>query len=602
MNLINVFDSTWSSLRYTIQLLWKSSRRNTVLLGLLAIIEGPLLSLQLWLVKLLVDNVLQNPQQSISQQTIFLLIGSLLTIVIFQNVISQLSMYLFQQFGNLLTEQINNSVLSKANELELEFFENPNFHDNLRRAQEEASTRPLMILIQIITFIRSVIALSSLIIVLFGFGPLVLFGLLIGAVVTLFSQSQTATLEFNVLDLQIPAMRKLVYLGIILTSDTLAKELKIFGLGEYFKNSYINLLKENNTERLGIAQKQATRGIILGVISAFIYGATLVLVIMSVLDGSRTIGDLTLFMGAFVQAQLQIALIIGAWATIYQSGLFLTNLERFLSLESKMKLPVNPRVIQRPLKEGFYLENVDFTYPNEEKPVLQNLTFSLKPGELVAIVGTNGAGKTSLIKLLTRLYDATGGKIYFEGHDLREYDQKQLRNEFSVIFQDYLEYQGTVRENIGFGDLSRMNDQNIIEEAARKTGADRVAQSLPYGYDTVLGKWFDEGRQISTGQWQMIALARALLRTSSILILDEPTASLDAVAEEYFFRAVREQLASDQIGIIVSHRFSTVRHANQIIVLEDGKLVETGTHEELISTKGLYARLYELQTSHNTLT
>ena len=592
---MNTVNSALSSLQYAIRLLWRASRINTCLLVALAIVEGPLLSLQLWLIKLVVDSILQTPGQNTLSQTVVLMIAGIMVVAILQNIVSQLSMYVFQQFGNLLSEQINSSVLSKANELELEYFENPSFHDSLRRAQEEAGTRPLNILTQIIAFIRSGVALSALIIVLLGFSPLILVGLLIGALVTLLSHSQTAIAEFNILDLQVPSLRKMLYLGIVLTNDSVAKELKLFGLGNYFTKSYISLLQQHNNERLRIARQRVARGVALGIISALVYGVTLAAVITAALNGSVTIGDLTLYLGAFIQAQLQIALIIAAWTTIYQSGLFLTNLERFLSLKAKMPSPMTPQRIQRPLREGIRLEDVSFTYQNENKPVLQNLTFSLKPGQLVAIVGMNGAGKTSLIKLLTRLYDPTSGKIYFEDHELCEYDQIELQKEFSVVFQDYLQYQGTVRENIGFGDLSRMEDNAAIQTAARKTGADKVAQSLPSGYDTILGKWFDEGHQVSVGQWQTIALARAMIRPSSILILDEPTAALDAAAEAGFFRAVREQLVGDQIGIIVSHRFSTVRQADRILVLEDGKLVETGTHDELVSLGGLYSRLYELQ-------
>lgn len=584
-----------ANLRYALHLLWSTSRTYTIAVGVIAAIAGALTPLQLWIVALLVDEIAQSQNGALLSPTIFTIVTSLVLLYLLQNVIEQVNQVMFQRFGSLISEKINYDILNKANQLELSLFETPSFYDSLRRAQEEASSRPISILLQMILFVQGMLAIVSLLFVLLRFNPLLILGLFLGALAALQSQSYLAALEFNTLNFQIPSVRKLLYLGLLLTNDAFAKEIRIFGLGEHFLNEYLVLLKQQNLEKNAVATRRAARGLLVGSIGALIFGGALTLVAGAALQGSVTLGDVTLYIGAFIQSQAQIALVIGSLTSIYQSGLFLSNLQKFLALESRMQPPKQAKPVPRYIEDGIQMHGIWFTYPGEETPVLKNINLSFRPGEIVALVGENGAGKTTLVKLLTRLYDPSCGRITLDGTDLKEFNPNELRQLFGVIFQDYIQYQATVRENIGYGDLVRSKDNNLIREVATKTGADRFIQKLPHKYDTLLGKWFEEGHQISTGQWQLIALARALLRESSVVILDEPTASLDPATESAVFNTLKEHLSKGQIGLIVSHRFSTVRLADRIVVLESGEIKEMGSHAELITQGGIYANLYQLQ-------
>jgi ATP-binding cassette subfamily B protein len=384
----------------------------------------------------------------------------------------------------------------------------------------------------------------------------------------------------------------------MLSTDQAAKEIRLFHLGPLFIERFKTLREQMRRERLGLAGKSAlaefgTRT----AATVAVYGAYGFMAVRT-LQGAITLGGLTMYYQAFQRGQGLLQGVFSGIVGLYEHNLYLSDLEEFLKLERRVAEPADPRPVPRPMQRGIAFENVTFNYPTRAgEPILEDISLTIRPGEMIALVGENGAGKTTLIKLLCRLYDPTAGRITWDGVDLRDFDTVALRREISVIFQDYVKYQLTARENIQFGNADLPPDEARVVEAATHSGADPVIRNLKDGYDTVLGKWFDGGEELSIGQWQKVALARAFLRESQVIVLDEPTSAMDAKAEYELFRQFR-QLAAGRAAVLISHRFSTVRMADCIYVLEGGRIIERGTHADLMTRNGTYARLFEMQAQH----
>jgi ATP-binding cassette subfamily B protein len=419
--------------------------------------------------------------------------------------------------------------------------------------------------------------------------------ILFGAVVpTFIAQSRYARLTFRVITWRAPESRRLNYLDELLTSYETVKEVKLFNLGKILLERYHSLFWRFYSEDRGIAVRRTLVSLGWGIMSTLSYYASYAWIIWRAVAGAITLGDMTMYIVVFRQAQTSFRSLFDGLGRLYENTLFLDNLFSYLALESAMPASVHGRKAPSPIRQGIAFRNVSFRYPESREYALQDVNLHIRPGERIALVGPNGSGKTTLVKLLTRLYDPTTGQIMLDGVDLREYELPSLHQRMGVIFQDFVQYHLTVNENIGFGQVEALEDRLRVVRAARKGGAQPIIERLPGGYDAWLGRRWEEGNELSGGEWQKIALSRAFMRDAEVLVLDEPTAGLDAEAEYEVFRQFGE-LTAGRIAVLISHRFSTVRMADRIVVIEGGHITEVGGHHELLAQGGTYFRLFNLQ-------
>jgi ATP-binding cassette subfamily B protein len=441
---------------------------------------------------------------------------------------------------------------------------------------------------------QQVITLISLIALLLRFSVWLAIIVFLTAIPSFLSQSQYAEAAFRAVSRRAPESRLLNYLEMLLTGNEYVKEVKLFGLGESLLKRYQTLFTQFYLEDRAIAKKRTIAGLGWGLLSSMAYYGSYAWIVLRTIIGMITLGDMSMFLSIFRQSQRSIQSLLDNLNSLYESNLFLDNLLTFLELEPVLPKAKDGLIVPAPIKQGIRFQNVSFAYPGSDHLVLKDINLHIQPGERIALVGLNGAGKTTLIKLLTRLYDPTEGHIFLDGVDLRQYDLGSLHQRFGVIFQDFVRYQFTVKENIGFGQIDELEDLDRIKLAADRGGAIDVINELPDGYETMLGRRWERGQELSGGEWQKIALSRAFMRNAEVLVLDEPTSALDAEAEYEVFKRF-DELMGDRIGVLISHRFSTVRMADRIVMLQDGKIHELGSHESLLSRNGVYAHLFNLQ-------
>jgi ATP-binding cassette subfamily B protein len=505
-----------------------------------------------------------------------------------------------QLLQELVQMRIQLMVMEHAAHLGLPFFEDPASYDLLRRAQNDSANRPVMMISTAFGLVQTAITFVSMVALLVAVSPLLALLALLSPIPAFISDTRYGWRGFNIARWSSRLLRRMNYLVSLVTTDTYAKEVKLFDLGDFFVSRYRTLARVYFDRQRGLIWSRYLAGFGWGLLTTLAGTATYLYVAVQAVAGRLTLGDLTLYTQAASAVQGSIGGLLGGFSGMYEHNLYLSNLFDLLATKTTIDKPADPRPLPAPVQGEVVFEHVSFGYPGQEGNALTDVSFRIAPGETIAVVGRNGAGKTTLIKLLTRLYDPTEGRILVDGVDIREYDPDQLRSLVGAMFQDYVTYQATAAENIGLGEVERIEDRPAIAEASRKGGSAPLIERLPQGLDTALGKWFDfKGANLSGGEWQKVALSRAFMRDARILVLDEPTSALDAQAEYDLFERLGE-LSKHRTAVYISHRFSTVRRADRILFLEEGRLVEEGTHRELMKLGGRYAKLFRLQAAAYT--
>ena len=596
-----VFRSAWqerlSALRNVppvLRIVWEAGPA-IVVFGLLFRLLGSVLPIALlWITKLIIDGIVASVSHHQHVPPRFWwLVGGEFGVAIVAGVLSRAIDFLDALLADRYTRHVSVAVMRHASELDLTAYEDPIFYDRLERARVQATDRLAMIQ-SIGRLIQQAITAVTMSISIVVYSPWLLLLLIAGVLPAFLGESHFAFLGYAKNFRQTPIKRQLDYLRVLGGSKEAAKELKLFGLSQFLTARFTALSEVIYVQDVALARRRLAAGSVLSVLGTLGYYSAYAWVIWRTLAGALSIGTLTFLAGAIQQASLNIQQVFSTLAGIADQALFLTDLLAFFEMQPTIRSKPNAVPAPRPIVRGFEFRNVSFRYPGTERLVLNGLNFQLRPQERVALIGENGEGKTTIVKLLTRLYDPTDGDILLDGIDLRDYNLEDLYREIGVIFQDFMRYEMTARENIACGRIEDLSDLGLLESAARKSGADQVIERLPRRYEQMLGRRFENGVDLSGGEWQKLALARAYLRDSQLLILDEPTAALDARSEYEVFRRFAE-LTSEKMALFISHRFSTVRMADRIVVLENGRIAEEGTHDELSSLGGHYAEMFELQ-------
>lgn len=495
--------------------------------------------------------------------------------------------------GDLFTNETSVRLMRHAAALDLAHFEDADFYDHLERARRQTTSR-LVLLSQVFGQAESAITVVSLGVGLAAYAPALLALLALALVPAFLGEAHFNAQSYSLAYSWTPERRELDYLRYVGASDETAKEVKVFGLNDYLAERYRLLADAYYRANRSLALRRASWGAVLSAIGTLGYYAAYAVIVYRTASGAFTIGDLTFLAGSFARMRSLLESMLQSFSTVSGQALYLADLFSFFEIKPRVASAADAPPVPEPIREGFVFEDVGFRYPGSEHWAVRHLSFELRAGEALALVGENGAGKTTLVKLLARLYDPDEGRILLDGRDLREYDLDSLRQSVGVIFQDFVRYHLTASENIAVGRISEREDRPRIETSAQRSLADAVIESLPEGYEQTLGKRFKTGVDLSGGQWQKVALGRAYMRDAQLLILDEPTAALDARAEYEVFERFKD-LTEGKTAVLISHRFSTVRMADRILVLDGGEVEEVGTHEELLASGGRYAELFELQ-------
>ena len=595
---VSEFREALSNLPRAFVLLWEADPLSTVGMAVIAVVNAAFPAAQAWAGKMILDGVVasiklgRTPREGVAAVLPYLLLE--LGLVLSRSVAAQVYQLIHNLIDLRLGYLVTGRIVRKALSLEMRWFEDPEFYDKLQNARRQSEYRAMAIVTDGFQAAQNVLTLASFLIILLAFNPLIALLLCGAAIPTFLVQTRYSRIIFRLQTWRAPETREMNYIEQLLTMDNAMKEVKLFDLGEPLLKSHGEMFWKIFKEDAAVARKRSFYSLLWGAVSTLAYYGAWVWIVGRTVAGALTLGGMTFYLSLFSQSQGAFQGLLDNIGGLFENGLFLKNLFDFMGLESKApSLDAGSRPAEDPTR-GVDFEGVWFRYPGSEKWVLEDFSLSIKPGEKIALVGENGAGKTTLIKLLTRLYEPEKGRVLLHGVDLRHFGAEELHRRVGALFQDYVRYQLSLRENIGFGAIQHAGDMARVEAAAKKGGADEVAAGLPKGYASRLGRWFDEGHDLSGGQWQKIALGRAFMRDGEVLVLDEPTSSLDAESEAAIFERMRA-LTEGKTVLLVSHRFSTVRMADRIVVLKSGRIAELGSHAQLVALGGTYARLFELQ-------
>jgi ATP-binding cassette, subfamily B, bacterial len=582
-----------------LRLAWQAAPGWTIANSALLLIQGIVPVALLYLTKLVIDRVtvgLTHPQAKPELSSLVMLLAWMAGVTLFNVVCTAVAELVSTAQAQRIQDYMQIIMHQQSLAVDLEFYEHPQYHDTLQRAQQEATYRPQSLLNNLVTFAQQLIALIAMVGLLLTLHWGMAAVLFIAAIPAGLVRLQFTRVMFNWQRRRTHLNRQGDYLSWLMVGDEFAKEVRLFNLGGLFQTRFNQVRQRLYREMISLHTRQAIAQGLAQLLATSLIFAAYSFVVYQAFLGHLKIGDLVLYHEALQRGQTALRGLLTGLSNLYRDNLFLANLYEFLDLKPQIVSPAQPILASQPMQTGIVVDRVSFQYPGTSRWALKNVSLTIRPGEVIALVGENGSGKTSLIKLLCRLYDPTSGQITFDGHNLKQMDLHHLRHQFSVIFQDYVKYYFTASENIGLGNATAWRDLDRITAAAVRSGADAVIQRLPNGYDTMLGKLFDAGEELSIGQWQKVALARAFLRDSQIIVLDEPTSAMDAKAEAEVFQTFRD-LLNQQTAILISHRLSTAKLADRIYVLDQGEMIEAGSHTQLMAQNGAYARLFNLQAS-----
>jgi ATP-binding cassette subfamily B protein len=578
-----------------LRLVWEGSPRMTILSLVLVVLRSALPLAVLYLTKLVVDAISAAAQGAdVPFSDVLLLLGLAAAAGLLATLISVVSGLVTLAHGNRVTDRVLESLHRKSVEMDLRYYEDAAYHDSLHRAQQDAPYRPTAVLGNLLRVTQSGLTVLGIVGLLVTIHWLLAVFLFVAVIPALWVQIRYSERYYEWQKRTSQLDRHVGYLSYLILHPPPAKEVRLFGLGDVLAGRYRDLRRRLRSETIAMAKTRSLGDAFAQSVAALVVFGAFAYIAWRSYQGDLSIGDLVMYFGAVQRGQGAAQGLFAALGSLYEDNLFLTTLEDFMAVEPEVAAPPDPRPVPDPIRQGIALEGVSFRYPGSSRPLLEKIDLVIRPGEVVALVGSNGAGKTTIVKLLCRLYDPDEGRITIDGIDLREFDPVELRCEISVVFQDFVHFFLPARDNIWFGDVTRPREDASIIEAAVTAGADPFLRELRRGYDTVLGPLFSEGEELSIGEWQKVAIARAFFHEAQLLVVDEPTSALDALAEAELFEKLRD-LVRGRSTVLISHRFSTVRMADRIYVIDDGKILESGSHEELMLLGGKYASLFRMQ-------
>ena len=593
-----------AALRYIpalFRLIWRTHRGYAAVMIVLRVVRSVIPVTTFWVGKLILDSVIAAKSGNGSLSQVWPYLALELGIVLTGEILARASSLVESLLGDLFSNAMSVRLMEHAAKLDLAQFEDPEFYDHLERARRQTVGR-IALLTLLLSMSQDALTLLTLAGALIAYSPWLLLLLAIAVIPSFLGETHFAALGYSLLFRWTPERRQLDYLRYVGASDKTAKEVQMFGLAPWITERYATLSQRFYEENRDLSIRRGMVSALLSILGTIGYYAAYIVILLHAVHGDITIGMLTFLAASFARGRDVIQSILLSASNVYEQALYLRDLFVFLGMRPTIESPPNARPAPKKVQSGFVFENVGFQYPGSERWAVRNVDMALKPGERVALVGENGAGKTTLTKLMARLYDPTEGRITLDGVDLKDYDLVSLRHAIGVIFQDFVRYDMRFDENIGVGEIESVRadlDKNngtpqSISAAAENSLAASLLPRFTKGYQQMLGRRFDDGVDLSGGEWQKIALARAYIRDAQVLILDEPTAALDARAEyEVFLRF--SELVAGRMAVLISHRFSTVRMADRIIVLRHGKVEEQGSHEELLAKHGLYEELFTMQ-------